>query len=391
MLGVLFWLSVAGLFYIYLGYPLVIGILAALFPRPVRKAPFSGSFSVVIVAHNEGAHLPQKLRGVLESEGVERMKELVVASDGSTDGTADRVREFLRARGPGATGGVSAQPSEEHGKVRLLGFPVRRGKAACLNDAFAECTGEVVVLMDARQRIEPASIKNLLTNFADPRVGAVSGELMLDEGTAGRAAEVGPYWAYEKFIRKCEARFDSVPGATGAFYAIRRALFRPIPPETVLDDVAVPMRAVASGFRCVFESEARAWDSPAATMEAEALRKRRTLAGNVQLVRLFPQWLLPWRNRIWFQFVSHKLLRLTSPFCLVALAASSIALARKPFYAGALFLQVIVYLAAAAGGRKAWRGLRLLRTFVHLNVVTALAVWDGLRGRVTPAWERAQP
>ena len=164
-------------------------------------------------------------------------------------------------------------------------FAVRRGKAAVLNDVVPRASGAIVVLADARQRFEPDTVRALTRPFADPAVGAVSGELILTETpdgpTVGRG--VGVYWRYEKLIRKSESRVDSTVGATGAIYAIRRELFEPIPEDTLLDDVLIPLRIVRRGYRVLFEPAARAWDRVAASAGEELARKVRTLAGNFQL------------------------------------------------------------------------------------------------------------
>jgi poly-beta-1,6-N-acetyl-D-glucosamine synthase len=174
----------------------------------------------------------------------------------------------------------------------------------------------VLVMMDARQRVEAGAISRLLENFADPQVGAASGALVYAsaEGAAQKGAE--SYWGYEKFIRECESRFWAVPGATGALYAIRRELCEPIPENTLVDDVLIPMRAVLGGFRCIFEPAARVFDLPSVNYGQENLRKRRTLAGIWQMWRLEPKIYSIRANPIGFQWISHKFLRLLTPFLL---------------------------------------------------------------------------
>jgi poly-beta-1,6-N-acetyl-D-glucosamine synthase len=382
MLIVLFWVCVAGLFYIYLGYPLLAGLLAKLRARPVQRAPYGGSVSVLIVACNEAAVLPRKIRSLLASEAQAQIGEIVVASDGSTDETAQSVAAVAEPR------------------VRLVAFPARRGKASVLNEVFPQCRHEIVVLTDARQEVHPRALGALLSNFADESVGVVSGELVFREEGIGTASARGMdvYWSYEKFIRKSEAAFGSVPGATGALYAIRKKLFHPIPPATLLDDVLIPMQAVARGFRCVFEEGACVYDDVTQDYRAESRRKRRTIAGIAQLMRLCPRWLLPWANPIWLQFVSHKIARLFSPFLLFALLASNVLLARSAGtpYRALLWGQMGFYAVAAAGwfcSAAGWciPGVSAPFVFVRLNVTTFLALLDAFRGRFNPAWQRGSP
>jgi cellulose synthase/poly-beta-1,6-N-acetylglucosamine synthase-like glycosyltransferase len=376
-MSVLFWLSAVGLFYIYAGYPLLIMALARWRPRPVRRGPGAARFSVVIAAHNEAANLRSKIESILASDCADRLEEILVGSDGSSDRTAEIVVELGNPR------------------VRCVAFDRRRGKPAVLNDVVPMCRSEIVVLTDARQPVEPTAIVRLLSVLDDPEVGVVSGELVFRaaDGSAVSGG-VGAYWSYEKAIRKHEARFGSVPGATGALYAIRRPLFRPIPPDTLLDDVAIPMRAVAQGCRCVFEEGARVYDAPSTSAAQEAVRKRRTIAGNAQLAARYPRWLLPGGHPAWFQFASHKVARLFSPLFLVAALASAWMLRGRGPYAAALGLQAGFYAAAAAGwllhaaGRRAGI-LAIPFVFVHLNLITVQALWDAATGRFAAAWQRA--
>lgn len=374
-----FWLSAVGLAYIYAGYPSLAWLLARLRPKPVRKSPFTGTFSVVIVASNEAATLPGKLLSLLGSNAASQMAEIIVASDGSSDGTPEAC---LRA-------GDS--------RIRVIEFTERRGKAAVLNDAVPEARSDVVVLTDARQELHPDALSRLLACFADPEVGAVSGELVFRRKDTDTAAARGIdfYWNYEKLIRESESRFASVPGATGAFYAVRKSLFRPIPADSLLDDVVIPMQIVVEGHRCVFEGGALAYDDPSQSPAQEAVRKRRTIAGVAQLVSHRPAWLIPWRNPIWFQYVSHKLLRLLSPFFLVgALVSNGVLLAARP-YAVLGVLQALFYAAAIAGwmlrGSNRAKGiLAAPLTFVALNAATLVALCDAARGRHRAAWERSE-
>lgn len=390
----IFILCIAGLFYIYLGYPALIGLLARLAGRPVRRAdPLAAKpvCSVVISCYREGVALLGKVKSLVESPSARYVGEIVVGLDGPPGpGDPDPGEwEELRKRCAAGTNGP---------RLQVVFFPERRGKASVLNDLVSLTRGEILVMMDARQPLHPEAIRRLVANFADEAVGVVSGELIFrDDGnirSGGAAAQgVGFYWRYEKFIRRCEGRFRSVPGATGALYAIRRERFRPIPAVTLLDDVAIPMQAVAQGCRCVFEPGAEVYDVPSATPGKESLRKRRTIAGVAQLMRLYPEWLLPWRNPIWFEYVSHKVLRLVSPVLLAGLIAANVALLGNPWFRGVAVLQAVFYALALASvvaqktGRKAgFLGVPLM--FVALNVTTALALWDALRGRYNAAWKK---
>ena len=282
------------------------------------------------------------------------------------------------------------------GRVAIHPFAERRGKPAILSELIPQVTEPVIVMADARQTIEPGAIERLLDRLADPGVGVVSGELVFrsDDAATSTSEGVGAYWKYEKFIRKSEARFRGVPGATGALYAIRTDLARPITPTTLLDDVVIPMQAVEQGYRCVFEPAAIVYDSPVTEPGRESIRKRRTIAGAAQLAIDQPRWLLPWRNPIWWEFVSHKLGRLAAPLLLVIALLTNTALAiDSVFYRVLLALHLLFYVAAAAGylaQRLQWRlpGLSIPLMFVTLNGTTALALTDAARGRFTATWKR---
>lgn len=379
-----FWLSLAGVGYIYAGYPLAVWTLGRLKDRSPCRGEWTGPLSIVVAACNEAHRLPAKLDSLFASDAADRIREVLIGSDGSDDDTPRVVASYPDRR------------------VRLFSFTRRRGKAAVLNDLVPQCQSDVVVLTDARQLLEPTALSRLTANFADPSVGVVSGELMFRTSQTDTAAArgMGAYWTYEKIIRKSESRFRGVPGATGALYAIRRELFRPIPEETLLDDVVIPMQAVEQGARCLLEPGAIAWDVPSQSTAQESIRKRRTIAGAAQLIVRQPRWLLPWRNPLWWEYVSHKLARLASPLLLVVLLATNALLLASEtglppvVYVALLAAQAVLYLAALTGWGLSRLGHRapLVGTalmFVALNLTTVLALWDAVRGRFRAAWQRA--
>src|SRR5438552_3348976 len=174
---------------------------------------------------------------------------------------------------------------------------------------------------------------------------------MLTDDADGTAVGngIGFYWRYEKHIRSMESRVDSTIGATGAIYAIRRALFEPIPDDTILDDVVIPLRIIRRGYRALFESGARAYDRTPATAHEEFSRKARTIAGTFQLFG-HERWLFnPLRNRLWFQTFSHKGLRLLLPVLLFALFAANVTLLELGPYRGILSTQLAFYASALLG------------------------------------------
>jgi cellulose synthase/poly-beta-1,6-N-acetylglucosamine synthase-like glycosyltransferase len=268
--------------------------------------------SVLVVARNEQRTIARRIENLLGLDYPRRRLEILVGSDGSTDATAEVASSFA-GRG-----------------VRVLAFAEGRGKAAVLNDLAARASGRILVLADARQRFAVDALRRLVLPFSDPRVGAVSGDLILTDDpdhTEAAGAGIGFYWRYEKFIRGHESRVDSTIGVSGAIWAVRRRLYRSLPGDTLLDDVLGPMRVVRRGYRVLFEPAARAFDRVAASARDEFRRKVRTIGGNFQLFARH-RWLLsPRANRLWLQTVSHKVLRLLSPLLFAVALASSLGLA----------------------------------------------------------------
>ena len=373
LLQIAFWVSVLLLVQVFAGYPLEMWLLARWRPRPIGKRSILPTVTVVIAVHDGAAQIEAKLANLAALNYPREALDIVIACDGCTDATA------ALARGCGDT------------RVQVLEFAERRGKAACLNDAVAQARGDVLLMTDVRQRLAPDALRELVANFADVAVGAVSGELHLEDAQTGFARGVDAYWRYEKLIRHAESRSGSVVGVTGALYAIRRSLFRPLPPGTVLDDVLVPMRVVAAGRRVVFEPAALAWDRPSQQPAQEQRRKIRTLAGNFQLVQLAPWLLLPWRNPLWLRFIGHKLLRLLAPWLLLTMAVTSALLANR-YMECALVLAGVICGAILLTGAHLWPALarpapvRLLRAFCYLNLFTAQALLAYLRNRRLHLW-----
>jgi poly-beta-1,6-N-acetyl-D-glucosamine synthase len=329
-----FWFSLGFLVYVYVGYPLILMVWKVLAPRRVLKGAGESTVTLIVAAHNERNTLDAKLANCLDLDYPRRQLQIIVSLDGPTDGTEHIARQYEPQ-------GVTVLLNEQH-----------RGKAAAINAAASRARGEILVFVDARQRLERNSLKSLVANFHDEAVGAVSGELVIDDDFAinnGQPGEaVGLYWRYEKCLREWESEIDSVVGSTGALHAIRRELFRPLPEDTILDDVAIPMTAVLAGKRVVFESLAKAHDKPSRSPEQEFGRKVRTLTGNFQLIALMPSLLRPAQNRMFFQFVSHKVARLIAPYLFLTLYVSNIFLPGR-FYRGVLLLQTVWYVLAVAG------------------------------------------
>ena len=357
----LFWIAFVLAAYTYVGYPLWLKVLAVLRPRTVRRSSITPSISIVIALHNEERSLGSKL------DNIARLKypspiEVVLVSDGSTDGT-------------------NAILSSAPGFVHPILLPKAEGKAEALNAGVSAATGEILVFFDARQIVAEDALLELTSFFFDDTVGATSGELVLED--AAGAPKVGIYWRIEKLIRRLESESGSVAGVTGAIYAMRRELFVPLPKGTILDDLLIPMNVIRAGKRVVFCSTAVAHDRIFPEPGKEFSRRVRTLTGNYQLFKIAP-WLLTPVNPILFRFISHKVLRLAVPLLLAVLLVSA-ALAPGAFYKAALGVQLIFYGLAALGWlsppTRKFRLVATAETFTMLNVAAIFAFYNFATGR----------
>ena len=354
--GAVFAASAGFTIYVLFGYPLLLALLARLRHRPVKKDFAPRTVSVLLPVHNGERWIRDKLESILDLDYPPGRVRILVVSDGSTDGT-EAIVEAFGERG-----------------VELVRIP-RGGKAAALNAALARASGEILFFTDVRQRLSRSSLRELVACFGDATVGAASGELTICEGESQEETNVGLYWKYETWIRKRLSRLDSVLGATGCIYAMRRELAVPLPAECLLDDVYLPLEAFFRGYRVILEEKAKAFDYPT-SLGSEFRRKVRTLAGVYQLVRSRPELLGP-KNRMWIHFVSHKLGRLALPFALLAIAASSPFLP-APWGVTLLAAQAAFYLAAGVDllipeNRPLKRLTSPVRTFVALMAASLCA------------------
>ena len=380
-----FWFSSLALLYTFIGYSTLIHLRSRHRP-PHRPTPSTQTPSacVVLVAHNEAQRIPTRLTNLLDSLYPPHLLRVLVVSDASTDLTASLAASHLPSR------------------VSSLSLPTRSGKAAGINAALATIHDEFVVFTDARQRFAPNAIPTLLAHFTDPSIGAVSGSLEIDPALSSIGSSVDTYWRLEKALRSAESRLDSSIGCTGAIYAIRSSLFTPIPTDTILDDLLIPMQIAASGARILHDPTAIAFDPQPLEPANEQRRKQRTLAGNFQLLFRYPLWLLPSGHRLWWQLISHKYLRLAAPFLLLASLLANFILASNPllskashtFYLSTLTLQILFYLAALLGRlpfAPKSRFLSLPAGFLFLNLLTLRGLLAYLSQTNQPGWQPTPP
>lgn len=366
-MAVLFWVSLALIFYAYAGYPLL--LLLWPFKKKTLRSPLEPGISVLIAVRNEARVIEEKIRHLQELDYPASLRQVIVVSDGSTDDTVAALERLA-----------------SDSSLKLLHYDKPRGKAFALNLAAAQATGDILVFNDARQKLAPGALRALLSNFADPAIGCASGELrFFTENQPGRSATL--YWKFERWVRAQESLLGACMGATGAFYAIRRECFQPLPEGLILDDVYTPLQIALRGYRVIHDPEAVVFDHEAATEKHEFRRKVRTLSGNYQLLRYLPA-LLSFRL-IGFQFFSHKLIRLLVPLFLVICLVSGF-LAQGWFYRLAFFGQVACYGAAIFGmlrGAKAPTWASAPAGVLILNAAALVAMYSFLRGK-TVSWNK---
>jgi len=370
------WTAIALVVHSYVGYPIIIRILSWIRPMSVdRFHSFTGTVSIVLVVHNEEQKIERRLDELTSlASRLSQPGEVIVVSDGSTDATVQLARKY------------------ENRNVRIHEIEHNIGKAAALTEGCAFSNSDVIVFADVRQRWDQNALNRLLCNFNDRYVGAVGGELTLEQSD-GVMSGVGLYWRYEKWIRHNESLFYSTVGVSGAISAVRRILFKPIPASTMLDDVYWPLCVVMQGYRVVHDETAIAYDRLPDRPRDEFRRKIRTLSGNYQLLMLLPASVWPWRNPVWFQFVSHKILRLVAPWMLIAIFAISAFLPGIQ-YKVLFFLQCLFYgLGIAAMFRipvMQNRFTSVAGSFLLLNIAAWLAFWVWVSGRSGKTWQKVR-
>ncbi|MGB8061952.1 MAG: glycosyltransferase family 2 protein [Candidatus Sulfotelmatobacter sp.] len=373
MVRLWFWIAVGFPVYVYFGYPILLWGLQAIFGSSAGRQPVEPSVSLLVAAYNEAVVIADKIRNGLALDYPADKLEIVVASDGSKDATADIVRSLAEA--------------ESGGRVRLLHYEKNRGKTVVLNDAVPQLRGEIVAFSDASSMLAPNSIRVLVQSFSDPRIGAASGVYrLLKKDQARLGAQEDLYWKYETFLKVQEARLGAFTGAHGSLYAIRRELY-PFPsPDTINDDFTIPIRILEQGYRVAYEPAAIAYEE-AHEMEGFSRRVRIT-AGNIEQLREIKGLLWPPRPFVLFCLLSHKTGRLLVPlFMLVALAANVVLRSQFP-YNWLLVGQVLFYGLAVLGAIFSLRPkiLRLPYYFCMINSALFAWVYQALRhGRAIPS------
>lgn len=369
-----FWLSAFMIGYTYVGYPILLGILARIKPRPVVTSDITPAVSVIVTAYNEEKCIASTIAGLLGQDYPRTQMEIIVASDGSTDATDAIVREH------------------ESVGVQLLRVEGRQGKSAAQNSAVEVSRGEIVVFTDATTELETKAIRRLVRSFADPSVACVGGKLTyLSKGGSATGAEHSSYWKYERSLKAMESAINSLIGVSGCFYAVRKSLYAMIPPK-LISDFTIALVTYEMGYRVVYEESAHSFEETLENAEREMSWRVRVAVRTYAALWAKRHLLNPWRHGLFaFQLISHKVLRYAVPAFLVAMIIANIALLDRPLYQASFLLQFGVYLSALAGYLLQRRGL--CRGFLGkpyyfalANLAAVIALLRFLRGEHMITW-----
>jgi cellulose synthase/poly-beta-1,6-N-acetylglucosamine synthase-like glycosyltransferase len=368
-----FWVSAVLLAYVYAGYPLLLAVMRVFHRQPVRHGRIEPRVCLFIAANDEGLVMEAKLENSLAVDYPADRLEIIVASDGSVDATNAIVDRFAP-------------------RVRLLPFSPRRGKITAINEGLTYVDADIVIFSDANTFLAPDAVRAVVRNFADPRVGAVSGDVALvgERAALGRSEDL--YYVYERWLQRAESEVGSMIGADGALYAIRRELFTPAPADTILDDLAIPMAVVRAGYRVVFEPEARAYEYGSESAREEFARKTRVIAGAVQFLTRADSSVPASRAQVIVSLVSHKGLRWLSPMFASCVFLASIALANASHkYAAVAIAQGALVAFGVAGCVPTLRRNAIVSLAHYFCLVQAAAVIGfvrGVLGKQSVRWRR---
>ena len=364
------------MFYTYIGYPLLITIIAGFKKKEIigriRSYP---TVSVIIPVFNEADVIENKIKNCLQIKYPEEKLEILISSDGSTDNTVKIVEKYTD-RG-----------------IEFFSNKQRRGKPYTINKLVKQASGEILFFTDARQLINSDALIKLVRNFQDQKVGCVSGELIYRKTSSITGRGVGLYWEYEKYLRRKESDVYSMIGATGAIYACRKELFEPLPEDIVLDDIYTPLVVVRKGYRAIFDRKARAFDDVSITPREEHVRKKRTLFGNYQIFFRMPYMLNPFKSKLALQIISHKLFRVIMPFFMLSCFLSNFMLSALPFYNLLFAAQSFFYILALSEAlfRRRLKKIFGIPYLFCLSNFSALAgLWSFLFNRQNVKWEKVR-
>lgn len=386
LLEVSFWSALALIIYSYTVYPLIIWGLSSWKNRKSTnenrnsekqsETKYFPSVSVVIAAYREEAVILERLNNLTQIDYPRDKIEFLIGCDGNEDLTGELVRSY------------------KADQVRLFQFEERRGKSSVLNDCVPEAKGEIIVFSDANTKMDPQCIKELIKHFQDETVGCVCGQLILEDPKTGQNID-GIYWKYENFLKKCESTLGANLGVNGALYALRKSLYRPLPPKTINDDFLIGMRVHLMGQRIVYDDSAFASEETASSVQDEFKRRTRIGTGAFQSLFFLKKLLHPKHGYIAFAFWSHKVLRWICPQLMAVVFLANLCLLSNPIYQFTFIVQGLFYLAAFLGTKFVTenRYLKLCLIpgmFVQMNLALANGFYRWLAIKQDGTWDRTE-
>lgn len=385
---ILFWFLIFLVFYTYLGYGIFLWLLLKF--RKRRTSQFSASYqpdvTLVIPAYNEMGCLAEKVHNSLALDYPPEHLQILFVTEGSTDGST----EWLQ------------QQYASHSRISVMGGSERRGKIEAINQAMHRVHTPLVIYTDANTNLNPDAVANIVRHFADPQVGAVSGEKRIQtfENEAAAGAGEGLYWKYESFLKKLDTELYSVVGAAGELFAIRTELYEHVEKDTLLDDFMISLRIATRGYRVVYDPEAYALERPSFSIGDEQKRKVRIAAGGFQSIARLPHLLNIFRyGWLSFQYISHRMMRwAVAPFALplvFVLNVLLVLLSEGWLYPVLLIAQIAFYAAALLGYWLENKKLRVKALFVpyyfsFMNWCAILGYFRYRNGLASGIWEKVR-
>lgn len=373
---IIFWTVAAALFYVYLGYPVLVYLVSLIFPKKVARAPFEPPATILITAYNEEQAIREKLENTLEIDYPPEKLEILVASDGSTDKTEAIVKEFA-SKG-----------------VRLFRQEGRKGKTYTQNAAVERATGEIILFSDATTSYKENVLREILPNFADPSIGCAAGKLIyVDHSDSNVGKGARRYWNYETFLKESESRACSLIGASGCLYAVRKSAYRPMYPEACSDFLICTV-IYEQGLRSVYEPNAVCTEETNRQTDKEMQMRVRVISQTFTDLWRNRKMMNPVRSGFYaIELISHKVLRYSVPLFLLLILASSAILIRQSFFFQIIFLLQIAFYLIAAGGwllEKAGAKIGIFAIphyFVLANLASTIGFYKFLRGERYTTWE----
>jgi len=368
------------IFYVYLGYPMIISLLALFKPKrkvqdiPDAELPF---VSLIIAAYNEELHIERKLKNCLGLDYPQDRLEIIIGSDASVDGTNAIVQKYVSER------------------VRFFPHQIRRGKMAVVNDGVLQAKGTICVFTDVSELFDKDAIKKLVRNFRNQTIGAVTGNHIYNPSPSGIAKGVRLYWRYQRWMQQMESKVATIMSCDGTIYACRRNLYVPPPTGTINDDKAVPWKILETGRRIILEPAAVARGDSLSDTGSFFRQKVRGQAGMYQLFFMFRRLFLPTQPLLWFIFISHAVGPVMVPWFMVMLLISNCWLIGQPIYNFLFLLQTILYGSAVIG--MIMQCYRIYIPFLNVpyiftvsNIASIVGFWAFLFKTQKATWKKVE-